>query len=120
MSDDKPKVKFIVRIRSPYEDTTIHNEDRIKPIFKPSIPSKLSLSALNPNKKTTLLNEKVNYTIFTSLQPGNTLALSSKPISGKLINQTILTENDITDFSNNIIKDANIMDFDKIYCETQR
>ena len=120
-------VKFIVRIRSPgIKDDSSNvqtNEDKIKANSKSVLNKSLPKTPQNPkNTKyiSPMLKENVNYTIFTSSEPGYSLVISSKPISGRLINQTIVSETDITDFSHSIMKDATIMEFDGIYNETQK
>ena len=74
----------------------------------------------SPNLKKEIkgLNPSIKYTMFTCKQPSNTLIISSKPIKGSSINETFLTKNDLYDFSQSILKDTSLLEFDKVYNET--
>ena len=74
----------------------------------------------SPNLKKEIkgLNPNIKYTMFTCKQPSNTLIISSKPIKGSSINETFLTKNDLYDFSQSILKDTSLLEFDKVYNET--
>jgi len=119
--ENTPNVRYIVRIRSP---GTKDDKSKVETMDVKLINTKTGVKTLPKtpvkNNKSPILKDNINYTIFTSSEPGKTLAISNKPIAGRLINQTIISESDITDYSHNIIKDANIMEFDRIYNETQR
>ena len=85
----------------------------------------LSKASFNNFNKTTNqqsvqsnLSENVNYSIFTSKESSGSIVCSNKPIQGRLINSSFLTEKDLYEYSYALIKDANILLFDKVYPET--
>jgi hypothetical protein len=141
-------VKILVRIRSP--DTTgvtqkdeakrTMNEQTLSRSKSPSRTTQLnkprtgSKSPSNNtlkskyffNTETTTpviaagLKENVKYSIFTSVSPSNTVVVTNNPISGKLINSTFLTTNDLFEYSYSLIKDATLLEYDRVYNESQK
>jgi hypothetical protein len=140
-------VRILVRIRSPGMDTTPQREplnrndekqtanryksplNRSKDANKsrsgsksPSSNSLKSNTALTIENTTPLiangLKENAKYSIFTSLSPSNTIVVTNNPINGKLINNTFLTTNDLFDYSYSLIKDATLLEFDRVYNES--
>lgn len=85
---------------------------------KPQLKQNLSSNAINKESNPTCLNDNVNYTVFTSKEPSGSIVCSNKPINGKLINSSFLTEKDLYEYSYTLIKDSNILLFDKVYNET--
>ena len=77
--------------------------------------NKSTTSTSNVNKVG--LQDDSNYTIFSSKDPSGSLVCSNKPISGKLINNSFITEKDLYEFSYSLIKDSNILLFDRVYNE---
>ena len=79
-----------------------------------------SLKRANPTNAQSKkgLTESLQYTIFTSYQPSNLILVSSKPIEGGTINQAFQTKNDLYDFGKNFLKESALLEFDKIYNES--
>ena len=79
-----------------------------------------SLKRANPTNAQSKkgLTESLQYTIFTSYQPSNSILVSSKPIEGGTINQAFQTKNDLYDFGKNFLKESALFEFDKIYNES--
>ena len=92
------------KIKSPKQNNKYQRSNTSK-----SPTSKKQIIGLNPDTK---------YTMFTCKQPSNTLIVSSKPIKGSSINETFLTKNDLYDFSQSILKETSLLEFDKVYNET--
>ena len=105
-------IRFIVRIRSPYDENCCDNPNDKEDSKR--------ITYYGKQIKNIKLQKNNFYTIFTSQDPGKFLAISNKPVLGKLVNETIKRESDMNDFSNRIIKEANIFEFDKVYNETHR
>lgn len=78
-----------------------------------------SYSIPKVSDKTELSND-INYTLFTSKEPSGSLVCCDKPIQGKLINTSFISEKDLYDYSYSLIKDSNILLFDKVYNETAK
>lgn len=66
------------------------------------------------------LSDDKKYTIFTSTAASNTVVVSDKPITGKLINDTFLSKNDLYEYSYSIIKNATLLEFDRVYSEAHK
>ena len=78
---------------------------------QPSKPLTTQSQGLDENKK---------YSIFTSTTPSNTLVVTDKPISGKLINNTFRATGDLYEFSRSILKSSSLYEFDRVYNETHK
>lgn len=138
------KLKTLIKIRQPDPNTTVNltpvSKNKGKTPFDQSNLSnkteRKSIPSKSPNRSTTKqssrsqlkintsinankdsLNENANYTIFTSKEPSGSIVCSNKPIQGKLINSSFITEKDLYEYSYALIKDSNILLFDKIYNE---
>ena len=126
-------VTFIARLRAP--NTPIPQKGKlIKSFSKSRIKSpgssnskKTSKNSASQSKSPTLkpktalnqnLNENIKYSIFTSTPPSNLLCISSKPINGKTISDTFKTKNDLYEFSQTILKETSLLEYDSIYNET--
>ena len=55
--------------------------------------------------------------IWSAISFANLLIVSSKPIKGSSINETFITKNDLYDFSQSILKETSLLEFDKVYNE---
>ena len=124
-------VSIIVRLRGP--DGIINQIPEIQNKKNSKSPSqKKTFQRLNSRIKTTKTpeknkNQKTNisngldsdskYTMFTSKNPSNLLIVSNKPITGKAINENFITKNDLYDFSQSILKETSLLEFDKVYNE---
>jgi hypothetical protein len=140
-------VKILVRIRSPDQSTNQPQDDHRRtekrsPVNRYKSPTKTtslnksrsgskspsnSLKSIYIIKKETTtpiiakgLKENTKYSIFTSVSPSNTVVVTNNPISGKLINSTFLTTNDLFEYSYSLIKDATLLEFDRVYNESQK
>ena len=144
--DTPSNVRIIVRIRAPdVPEKSSNQEDKENqqksqkpvnssksksPVNKPRQLTKSPTNSTKPKKKVTpekvvavqtnTLRENVKYSIFTSLEPSNTIVISNSPISGKLINNTFHNSNDLYEYSYSLIKDASIMEFDRVYNEIHK
>ena len=117
---------IIVRLRGP--DGIINKESEKKNSKSPS--QKKTFKRINSRIKTNKTPEKnqknnlnnldpySKYTIFTSKQPSNLLIVSNKQITGNSINENFITKNDLYDFSQSILKETSLLEFDKVYNET--
>ena len=118
-------VTFIASLRDPEKQMTQKGKHIYKNRDKFSItsynPTTLKDSQIqnNPSSKASKrLNENIKYSIFTSTPPSNILCISSQPISGKSINDTFKTKNDLHEFSQTILKETSLLEYDSIYNET--
>ncbi len=73
----------------------------------------------NLNKKPAL-KDNIKYTIYTSSEPSDTVVVSNKPIAGRLINNECRQTSDLYDYSHNLMKDATLLEFTRIYSEIHR
>jgi hypothetical protein len=119
-------IRIITRLRGPQNQISnqlIHPESKITSSKSPNKkiqPQKKTTTSKSPiSKKQNIgLNPDTKYTIFTSKQQSNLLIVSSKPIKGSSINETFKTKNDLYDFSQSILKETSLLEFDKVYNET--
>ena len=119
-------IRIITRLRGPQNQISnqlINPESKITSSKSPNKkiqPQKKTTTSKSPiSKKQNIgLNPDTKYTIFTSKQQSNLLIVSSKPIKGSSINETFKTKNDLYDFSQSILKETSLLEFDKVYNET--
>ena len=121
---------IIVRLRGPDGIINKENEKENKKKSKSPLQKKTFQrinSRVKKANKTPEKNERNNqnnldpnskYTIFTSKNPSNLLIISNKQISGNSINDNFITKNDLYDFSQSILKETSLLEFDKVYNET--
>ncbi len=113
------KISIITRLRGPsnQNNNIIKTKQSKSPLQKKS--SNQRINSKSPlKKKLGGLNSEIKYTMFTCKEPSNTLIISSKPIKGSSINETFFTKNDLYDFSQSILKETSLLEFDKVYNET--
>jgi hypothetical protein len=129
----KPKTKIIVRIRNPKEKDAIKGK---KTTTKPPVEEKKLSQTLNKSssaksktgsKSSTAsiegknkLTTDANYTIFTSMERSNICVVTNNPISGKLVQETFQTSNEIYDYSVNLMNESSILEFDSVYSEQHK
>ena len=116
-------IKIITRLRGPQtSEPKEFQRLQSQKIKSPKQNNKYQRSntSQSPTSKKQIigLNPDTKYTMFTCKQPSNTLIVSSKPIKGSSINETFLTKNDLYDFSQSILKETSLLEFDKVYNET--
>ena len=125
-------ISVIVRLRGPKNknnniSNNIPNNPNEKPIMKTLKKTISSQKNNSKDKSKNIINKKIKnigldlntkYTIFTCRQPSKTLIVSNKPIKGSSINDTFHTPNDLYDFSQSILKETSLLEFDKVYNET--
>ena len=112
-------INIITRLRGPSNQNNsniIKSKKSKSPLQKKTSERINSKSPLK--KKLGGLNSEIKYTIFTCKEPSNTLIVSSKPVKGSSINETFFTKNDLYDFSQSILKETSLLEFDKVYNET--
>lgn len=134
--DSRTQINLIVRIRNPPET------EKVKPVFEnnnkttKSANSRLSTTSKSRSKSpgfrstqtsrqlnssnTPALKEFAKYSIFTCLEPSNSLICTNKPISGRLINNTYINTQDLYEYSYSLMKEANILEFDHVYNESHK
>ena len=91
-----------------------------------------SKSSINKSKTTQLKNNKsppkilnnkikdnIKYTMFTSGDSSNIMLVSKKPIKGSTINDALKVCDNLYDFHNSILNETSLLEYDKIYNETQ-
>lgn len=134
-------IKVITRLRGPISKSTSFPKPSLSPSKSPSSRKASSKSPISKNRpKNTSkspsqqstsptstapsvqigLNETTKYTIFTNKHPSNTIVITSKPITGKTINDTFKKTNDLYEFSKTILKDSSLIEYDKVYNESVR
>lgn len=125
----KPKLKIIVKIRNPREDdvkksnlSKTVDEKKFQQIEnKVRSLNKIKVGAKSPNKNNGDIKDKLNinanYTIFTSIDKSNLCVVTNNGISGKLIQETFQTSNEIYDYSVNLMNNSSILEFDAVYNE---
>lgn len=100
------------------------NQSKSKIIKTTKSKSPINRSKVSDNNNSKLLNNTLyddeNYTIFTSNKPSGSLVCSNKPISGRLINTSFITEKDLYEYSYSLIKESNILMFDRVYNENSK
>ena len=118
-------IRIITRLRGPSNQISKELFQPQPNIISSKTPNKKNqtqkkISSKSPiSKKQNLgLNSETKYTMFTCKQPSNLLIISSKPIKGSSINETFITKNDLYDFSQSILKETSLLEFDKVYNET--
>ena len=67
-----------------------------------------------------MLKENRNYNIFTSVDASDTVVVSNKPITGRLINTSCRSTSDLYEYNHNLMKDTTLLEFDRIYNETHK
>ena len=125
----KPKLKIIVKIRNPRDDdvkksnlSKTVDEKKFQQIEnKVRSLNKIKVGAKSPNKNNGDIKDKLNinanYTIFTSIDKSNLCVVTNNGISGKLIQETFQTSNEIYDYSVNLMNNSSILEFDAVYNE---
>ena len=129
------KIKIITRLRGPVVKNIPTQRSCTSPSHqKPKTPAQRNIGgkrktgdrSKSPVQRPTSplplqgLNENTKYTMFTCRQPANTVLVSNKPIIGKNINDTFKTTNDLYDFSKTILKETSLLEFDKVYNESNK
>ena len=118
-------IRIITRLRGPSNQLSkqlIQQESNIASLKSPNqknkYQKKISSKSPTSKKQNIGINSETKYTMFTCKQPSNLLIVSSKPIKGSSINETFITKNDLYDFSQSILKETSLLEFDKVYNET--
>ena len=123
-SPSKPNISIIVRLRGPKKNNNESTSQ--KAIMKPLKKTTSSPRSNSKNKITNIqktknlkkgLDPETKYTIFTCKQPSKTLIVSNKPLKGSSINDAFNTPTDLYDFSQSILKETSLLEFDKVYNE---
>jgi len=145
MLESDSNVKLIVRIRNPKDEFPKYEEyinsikqsgsktpnaqrpcqKNIKQITKSPGLNKSSIISIiiivkEPEKKPNTLKDDTKYNIFTSVEPSDTVVISDKHISGRLINTSCRQTSDLYDYNHNLMKDTTLLEFDRVYNETHK
>ncbi|MCQ2820630.1 MAG: kinesin family protein, partial [archaeon] len=125
MSDKNPPCSIITLIKGSTSEQKIKSKDK-SPLRKSNTNNVSSNSSIrnrqSSNKKVQMKNnspnENENITIFTYNHPNaNLLMVSSKPISKKVINESICSPKDLIDYNKSVLKTSSIFQFDRVYSQ---
>ena len=74
----------------------------------------------NQNKSASIskLKDDLKYTMFTSGESSKIMLVSQKPIKGSTINEALKVCDNLYEFHNSILNETSILEYDKIYNET--
>ena len=74
----------------------------------------------NQNKSASIskLKDDLKYTMFTSGESSKIMLVSQKPIKGATINEALKVCDNLYEFHNSILNETSILEYDKIYNET--
>ena len=118
-------VTFITRMRGSGKSS--QNTKNIKTATnlndsKSNINKSKSFQQKNNKSAPKALNNKIKdnikYTMFTSGDSSNVMLVSKKPITGSTINEALKVCNNLYDFHNSILNETSLLEYDKIYNET--
>ena len=120
----KGNVKIITRLRGTdkcsktskllklSENLNMNISDILESLSKtPSIYQQKSASNLK-------LKDDIKYTMFTSGESSKIMLVSQKPIKGATINEALKVCDNLYEFHNSILNETSILEYDKIYNET--
>lgn len=93
------------------KNKTIKNTKQQPPKAKMINTKVITQDSISDNQAT----DNINFTIFTSNEPSGTVICSMKPIAGRLINSSFISEKDLFEHSFSLLKDASLLSFDQVY-----
>lgn len=120
-SDPHAIVKFVARIRKPLE-IDLNTETQKKPHERSRSPISTRSTIVCPqqqnnNKSDSQLQPNTKYSIFSTKEQSNIVISSDVPISGKLINSTLIQTSDIPFFKSSLKNKTSVFTFDSAASE---
>ena len=110
--------------------TRLRGSDKYSKLLKLSDNFNINISDLlenlsktpstNQNKSASIskLKDDLKYTMFTSGESSKIMLVSQKPIKGATINEALKVCDNLYEFHNSILNETSILEYDKIYNET--
>ena len=118
-SSASEKIRIITRLRgsdklSKYSKSLIIQDNNTQE-FIGKLPKK---SESNQKKCAFKLKDDIRYTMFSSGDSSNIMLVSPKPIKGSTINEALKVCDNLYEFHNSILNETSLLEYDKIYNET--
>ena len=117
-------IKIITRLRGSDKYSKYSKLLKLSDNFNMNISDLLENLAKNPstnkNKSASIskLKDDLKYTMFTSGESSKIMLVSQKPIKGATINEALKVCDNLYEFHNSILNETSILEYDKIYNET--
>ena len=121
-SSASEKIRIITRLRGPDKlskySKLIKISDKIN-INIPEIVENLYKTPQNNQQKcASKLKDDIKYTMFSSGDSSNIMLVSPKPIKGSTLNEALKVCDNLYEFHNSILNETSLLEYDKIYNET--
>ena len=118
-SSASEKIRIITRLRgsdkfSKYSKS-LNIQDNNTQEFIGNLPKKCES---NQKKCAFKLKDDIRYTMFSSGDSSNIMLVSPKPIKGSTINEALKVCDNLYEFHNSILNETSLLEYDKIYNET--
>ena len=116
------KIRIITRLRGPDKlskySKLLKISDKIN-INIPEIVENLYKTPQNNQQKCApKLKDDIKYTMFSSGDSSNIMLVSPKPIKGSTLNEALKVCDNLYEFHNSILNETSLLEYDKIYNET--
>ena len=117
-------IKIITRLRGSDKYSKYSKLLKLSDNFNMNISDLLENLSKNPstnkNKSASIskLKDDLKYTMFTSGESSKIMLVSQKPIKGATINEALKVCDNLYEFHNSILNETSILEYDKIYNET--
>ena len=121
-SSASEKIRIITRLRGPDKlskySKLLKISDKIN-INIPEIVENLYKTPQNNQQKCApKLKDDIKYTMFSSGDSSNIMLVSPKPIKGSTLNEALKVCDNLYEFHNSILNETSLLEYDKIYNET--
>ena len=121
-SSASEKIRIITRLRGPDKlskySKLLKISDKIN-INIPEIVENLYKTPQNNQQKCApKLKDDIKYTMFSSGDSSNIMLVSQKPIKGSTLNEALKVCDNLYEFHNSILNETSLLEYDKIYNET--
>ena len=121
-SSASEKIRIITRLRGPDKlskySKLLKISDKIN-INIPEIVENLNKTPQNNQQKCApKLKDDIKYTMFSSGDSSNIMLVSPKPIKGSTLNEALKVCDNLYEFHNSILNETSLLEYDKIYNET--
>ena len=121
-SSASEKIRIITRLRGPDKlskySKLLKISDKIN-INIPEIVEHLYKTPQNNQQKCApKLKDDIKYTMFSSGDSSNIMLVSPKPIKGSTLNEALKVCDNLYEFHNSILNETSLLEYDKIYNET--
>ena len=117
-------IKIITRLRGSDKYSKYSKLLKLSDNFNMNISDLLEnlskIPSTNKNKSASIskLKDDLKYTMFTSGESSKIMLVSQKPIKGATINEALKVCDNLYEFHNSILNETSILEYDKIYNET--